>query len=522
MAAILAIAAPIYLAIHFAIKAGVDAEKSHALSYAREALLRSERIGDQLDRVIKELSNARSGDPCSESSFSLMRKIDLSSSYIQAIGYISGNRLLCSSLGRDAAGIDLGPPDLMRPTGVTLRMNVELPFAKGEKFLVIERNSYAAVVHKDLVVDLFAEAQEVSFATVLVPENQLLASRGIIKPEWIQKIVGNDEIAFVEGGYVVAAVESTQYLIATIAAVPIYQLHNQVESIAKILIPVGIVAGLILALAILRLAKLQMAMPAVIKNALKRNEFFLSYQPIVDLRTGKWVGAEVLVRWKLPNGETVPPDIFIPIAENNGLIRSITERVVQLVMHDAAVLFEHQPGFHLGINLSSADLHSKLTIGMFRRLIIDTKAGPGNLMVEATERSFTNPDIAGEIIQELRAHGISVAIDDFGTGYSSLSYLESFDLDFLKIDKSFVDTLGSEAPTSQVIFHIIEMAKSLNLKIIAEGVGTEAQAFFLRKQGVHYAQGWLFAKPMPFTEFLAELNKQQEQVTSDLELRSQA
>ena len=234
----------------------------------------------------------------------------------------------------------------------------------------------------------------------------------------------------------------------------------------------------------------------MIRSALRHGEFFLTYQPIVELATGRWVGAEALIRWQRPDGSLVRPDVFIPVAEDNGLISLLSCHVLKLLALDAPAIVALRPDFRFSVNLSQHDLTNPLTIDHLRGLLA-TGLKPINLTVEATERGVMEKEAATHVLQQIRSLGMRVAIDDFGTGYANLAYLQNFEVDAIKIDKSFVDTIGTGAVTAQVALLIIEMGKTLSLDLVAEGVEHAHQADFLRDNGVRYAQGWLFARPMP-------------------------
>jgi sensor c-di-GMP phosphodiesterase-like protein len=228
---------------------------------------------------------------------------------------------------------------------------------------------------------------------------------------------------------------------------------------------------------------------------------------VVDLRSGAWVGAEALVRWQRPDGEEVSPDLFVPVAERFGLIQQLTRRVCELCVQDLHSLLAQHPDFRVSINLSAEDFSSPDITLHLRDLLARSGLPTRQFQVEVTERGLLDQNTARDVLQLLRASGIRVAIDDFGTGYSSLGYLTSLDVDSLKIDRIFIETIGVGAATSHVVAHIIKMAKSLGLDMIAEGVETDTQADYLRTQVVQYAQGWLYARPLSPQDLGAALHK---------------
>ena len=267
------------------------------------------------------------------------------------------------------------------------------------------------------------------------------------------------------------------------------------------------VAALLLAGLLGRLAALQLrrdqSLERALQMALRRGEIEVDYQPLVDLHSRRCLGAEALVRWRRADGQRVRPDLFIPQAEDSGQISAITRRVIELVLSEQAQLLKQHPQLYISINLAAADIRDSSIFAHAQRLLARHAVPAQQLLYEVTERGLVDVQLASSLLQAQRDSGHRIAIDDFGTGYSSLSYLQQLPVDVLKIDKSFVDTLGSEAPSSPVAPHIIQMARELGLKVIAEGIEHEPQARLLLELGAHVGQGWLFARAMDAASFRA-------------------
>jgi sensor c-di-GMP phosphodiesterase-like protein len=508
--AIVAVAAPILISLYLARQQSLGEQFSRVGQLASDVLRRADESTAQMSAGIDVLLRAGAADPCSDANVALMSRVAIAADQLQGFGFVSGDRLLCASFGKYPGGFAIGSPDYVSERNVAVRSAVTLPNVPDLRFLMITPTAaggYTAIVHPRLPLDIFADDPRITVGLIGYSQKKAIDVRGIYDPRWLVALDKGQAAQFLDGDSIVGVRRSADDDFVAVAAIPATDVEAGIRRLALVLVPFGAFGGIVLAAAVLYIARLQLALPAVIRVALRRNEFFLEYQPVIDLRTGTWAGVEALLRWRRANGELVRPDLFIPVAEESALIGRITERVVDLIAADAGDLFTRRPDFHIAFNLSSADVSSPRTAGLLERLVEQTGGAPRNFIVEITERGLVGGEAAKTFLQQVRAMGMGIAIDDFGTGYSSLSYLQTFDVNFLKIDKSFVDTIGADAATSHVVSHIVEMAKGLDLQIIAEGVETQTQAAFLRERGVRYAQGWLFAKAMPMSELLKRLKR---------------
>jgi diguanylate cyclase (GGDEF)-like protein len=240
-----------------------------------------------------------------------------------------------------------------------------------------------------------------------------------------------------------------------------------------------------------------------LRTALEQQQFVLHYQPKIDLRSGAITGAEALIRWMHPTRGLISPGQFIPIAEDSGLIRPIGHWALREACRQAKAWVDLDlPFLTMAVNVSAMELRNENYLAGVLRVLEETGMDPNLLELELTESVLmTHAESAAVILERLRERGVQVSIDDFGTGFSSLSYLRKFPIDALKIDQSFVSQMTMTGDETSIVAAVISMARSLKLRVVAEGVETLDQLQFLQAHDCDEAQGYLFSRPVPPEDF---------------------
>jgi sensor c-di-GMP phosphodiesterase-like protein len=436
--------------------------------------------------------------PCSEEHIARMRLLTVNTPAIEEMGYFENGFLKCTSWGQTAGKIALTPADYVTPDGLDVKLRIAPRVTRGNPMMALRRGRHNVLVVPSRFVDVLVD-DSMSLA-LTNDQGTLIDTLNAPDAALVKSAIGNPQDGMTDDA--LYAVARDTGLVAVVTE-PKAKLAGKLRQEQMFLLPIGAFIAAFIVGVVVWLSRKQLSPLGELAIAVRNREFIVHYQPIVELRTGICVGAEALVRWKRPDGSIVRPDLFIPLAEESGLIMPITDQVFEAIVFDLNRMLVEDRTLHIAINICAADIKSGRILDFIEDRLRHTGIRPTQIWLEATERGFIDIDAARITLGKARAFGHSVAIDDFGTGYSSLQYLQGLPMDALKIDKSFVDTVGKNTATSSVTSHIIDMAKALGLYTVAEGIETAEQADYLKAQGVDFGQGWLFSRALPAAEFIA-------------------
>ncbi|BEV17036.1 EAL domain-containing protein [Herbaspirillum sp. DW155] len=501
IAVIVAATAPVTGMLWLSRQAVIQAEHERLTRYAQTVIERAETTFQSTQLSLKALSPLLLL-PCSDEHIAQMRLITVNSGAIEEMGYYEYGQLKCTSWDRQAQAQALRRP---QPTsvfttgdGVGVALNQSSFVTDGPSMMAVQYGAHVALVHRERFVDVvLEEGVHVVLARNgigLVAQYGMPVAAGIagraLRGPGNQDFDGFFVSTVSHDGWTAAAIIDGQHVLETMTS----EQHW--------FVPVGVLLALALVVLVLRVSQARLSPLAELQLAVRKKEFIVHYQPIIELASGRCVGAEALIRWRRPDGSIVRPDLFVPLAEESGLILPMTDLVIATVVRELGDTLRADRALHVAVNVAAQDIKTGRILDVLGQTLAGADIRTGQFWMEATERGCMDIAAARVTLARARELGHSMALDDFGTGYSNLQYLQGLPMDALKIDKSFVSTIGTGAATSAVIDHIIAMAKSLQLHIVAEGVETLEQAAYLSEHGVDFAQGWLFAKPMPAAQFI--------------------
>ncbi|MFY8216073.1 MAG: EAL domain-containing protein [Chthoniobacterales bacterium] len=479
------------------------------------SLIRAEGVIDSVAGTLRKVASLTNEGVSPETVATLRQAVFLNRS-IEAIHIRRGNQILCSSEdGLNPKMVQVGPEQgpipnvgefVVRPpvTGNTGDCSVKVTFCFSNN-LVVE-----ALVDPNVFNEFFDHyAHEIGIRVfILFGTADVLTSfgkPGIVMPPTIDlslpgKIQWTDST-------IARVSQSHRHPIRTVAITPTSAVSSKWARTAIEFSVAGAAVAALLTTMVIKVVRRTRSLEADLQEAVHFKELDVHYQPIIDLRTGRCVGAEALMRWNHSQRGMIAASEFIAVAEKTHLIIPMTILLLERVADDLEDVLDADPELRIGINLAPQHFLTHQIIDSVQT-ILNTRLRSNQIIFEITERGLVGDDSspASAVMNALAKAGSKLAVDDFGTGYSSLSYLQRFRLDYLKIDKAFVDGISDADNSSGLVDQIIKIAKSLNMEIIAEGVEHAFQATYLLKHGVEYAQGWHFARPMPadrFIEFVA-------------------
>lgn len=492
---------PIILSLWIAFLWAKSEVNSQLQTFAQLALDKSELVIRQAD-LVSDAAERYQGQVCTPAHQKRMLNIIRGYLYINELIYAPDNHFLCSSLIAPVNGYTIAPADYKREPNVSIYYYRDTPFFSGYKMTYMQRGNYVVVINPLFWSEVMSDDPTLQWGVYDTVTKTFFSLSNEASAATFSPLIHLNDLTVQRNGYLYATVYSTKRPIAAIVATSYQRLIAHFYNHLIFALPAGILGSLVLLLLWLRIRQNYLSPKRKLQRALEKHQLCLYYQPIIDIKTEKCIGAEALLRWPGEQGQVMNPAEFIPLAEKEGMIGQVTDYVIDNVFRDLGAYLATHADRYVSINLSASDFHTSRLIARTNQKTEQYAVRPQQIKFEVTEHAFLDVDKMTPIILAFRQAGYEVAIDDFGIGYSNLHNLKSLNVDILKIDKSFVETLTTHKTSHLIAEHIIELAHSLGLKTIAEGVETEEQVNWLRKRGVRYCQGWFFAKAMPPQVFM--------------------
>ena len=485
----------------------INAEEARVADLARQLGQHTEQIIVDARDMLDQFNNSTL-NRCSGEHLSAMHEAAIAKPHIRAIGYWRAARRQCGVGFIQAVELKPSRADRIYDSGVIAWWPSSQTEIGGVQLFLMRYGDHDVAIDPRMLLETRAEqGYEAGLWVENLPMTRTPPDADIPLPDSLPVGLTVDQ----ENDRVVSRFSlGTIFPIDIVAVESIDRIWDRYLPLISFAAGLGFVLAAIWVYVVLRYSRHRLSLSTELRQAIARGGVQAHYQPVIELKSGRCVGAEALARWVRKDGEMVRPDLFIPLAEESGLVPDITLAILAATLRDLGDLLRKEPNLCININLAPEDLQGENFYTALAASLAKAGINTTCIKLEITERAMVNTDESRKLISQFRRQGHQVAVDDFGTGYSSLAYLESFELDTLKIDKTFVDAIGTEAVTNAVTGHVIDMAKSLQLDTVAEGIETVQQATWLIEQGVEYGQGYLYSRPLPpkeFRDFVRDTNQ---------------
>ena len=479
----------------------LGATNSRMEDYAERLVQHEEDLTSEVIGTITK-ANDSPYPPCSDQDIVLLRRLTFSARFLKDVGRLGDNTFLCSATtGKLPAPIPLLKPDLTTATGAMIYKSYPLRVPAGDYAEIAAFRNADVVIGPDLYTD-FPQRPIHYHAGVVGPSKSNASQKailpGIANTEPVPPGVLESNKMVRLAGRLYRSRCSRSFPVCAVAEIPLDEVWSNNRALLFGYMASGGAAGISCATALLMAGRKRRSHSNQLKRAILKGKLSVAYQPIVELGNHRIVGAEALARWTDEDGESIRPETIIALAEAEGFAGEITRFILTRSTEEIRPILESNPDFRLSINLAPSDLADPRLLLLLDEKLNGGPVAPANVAFELSERATSDREVAVAAIRRIRERGHAVFIDDFGTGYSNLAYLSELNVDGIKINRSFIATIGTESVTASIVPQILGVAKALELNVVVQGIEREDQAsYFAVDNPKILGQGWFFGLPVP-------------------------